>query len=135
MSSSIGKHKPIDTNIPVVTPAGGTSIAYEDPNSPESIMKKATEINVQAIVDQQYDTQVNPYESIKKKEGFNNKYFNFRPTGNSNSKLFILLIFLVLIFYLAPSIKKYGSHNFILIGILISIYLFFISKENNYQLI
>jgi hypothetical protein len=53
-------------NIPIVTAAGGTNIAYKDPNSPESILKKTTELNAQAIVDTKYDANVDPYV----KEGF-----------------------------------------------------------------
>lgn len=53
-------------NIPVVTSAGGTNIAYKDPNSPESILKKTTELNAQVAVDTKYDVAVSPYY----KEGF-----------------------------------------------------------------
>ena len=48
---------PYDTNIPVVTSAGGTSAAYKDPNSPESLMKKATLMQAQAAVDSTYDVK------------------------------------------------------------------------------
>lgn len=44
-------------NIPVVTPGGGTVAAYNDPNSPESIMKKTAESQAQARVDSRYDVK------------------------------------------------------------------------------
>jgi len=44
-----------NANIPVITSAGGTSVAYKDPKSPESIMKKTTLLNAQTVVDTTYD--------------------------------------------------------------------------------
>jgi hypothetical protein len=130
-SLSIGINKPIDTNIPVVTPEGGTSMAYQDPNSPESIMKKTAEANVQAIVDQQYDTQSNPYE--KKKEGFKSKLFRSNKNYSSLSKFFpfnfdflfnIVIILIAIVLYFVPSLKRVNL-IFIVIGIIgISLLLF-----------
>jgi hypothetical protein len=51
----------VDPNIPIVTPNGGSSDAYNDPNSPESIMKKTHTINVQSKTDSKYDVAVSPY--------------------------------------------------------------------------
>lgn len=53
-------------NIPIVTANGGTNVAYKDPNSPESILKKTTELNAQVNIDTKYDVAVSPYY----KEGF-----------------------------------------------------------------
>ena len=44
-------------NVPVITPGGGTTAAYKDPNSPESIMKKVAETQAQANVDSRYDVK------------------------------------------------------------------------------
>ena len=134
-SMPIGINKPIDTNIPVVTPEGGTSMAYQDPNSPESIMKKTAEANVQAIVDQQYDTQSNPYESKKKKEGFKSNKFNFSSLKLSNFDFLFniaIIIFLVILYFI-PSLKKVNM-IFIVIGI-IAIYFLVLSKisEETYR--
>jgi hypothetical protein len=46
-----------DPNVPVVTPGGGTSAAYKDPNSPESIMRKTAETQAQARVDSRFDVK------------------------------------------------------------------------------
>ena len=48
-----------DPNVPIVSPAGGTSSAYKDPNSAESIMRKTAQLNVQSIVDSKYDVKEN----------------------------------------------------------------------------
>lgn len=50
-----------NANIPVVTSEGGTNIAYKDPNSPESILKKTTELNAQVAVDTKFDVATSPY--------------------------------------------------------------------------
>jgi hypothetical protein len=50
-----------NANIPVVTAAGGTNVAYKDPNSPESILKKTTELNAQVVVDTKFDVATSPY--------------------------------------------------------------------------
>ncbi len=42
-------------NVPVVSPGGGTTAAYKDPNSPESIMKKTAVTEAQAQVDSRFD--------------------------------------------------------------------------------
>jgi len=66
-------------NIPVVTASGGSSAAYKDKNSPESIMKALHTLHVQTAVDQKYDVAESPYEddnntkkNKKKGEGFEN---------------------------------------------------------------
>jgi hypothetical protein len=46
-----------DPNIPIVTPGGGTTAAYNDPNSPESLMKKTSETKAQASVDSRFDVK------------------------------------------------------------------------------
>ena len=54
-------------NIPIISSAGGTAVAYKDPNSPESIMKETTLLQAQSIVDTTYDIDL---KAEKKKEGF-----------------------------------------------------------------
>jgi hypothetical protein len=87
-------------------------------------MKKTAEANVQAIVDQQYDTQSNPYE--KKKEGFKSKKLNFSSLKLSNFDFLFniaIIIFLVILYFI-PSLKKVNM-IFIVIGIIgISLLLF-----------
>ncbi len=46
-----------DPNIPIFTPNAGTEAAYRDPNSPESLMKKTVQTDVQSKKDRKYDVQ------------------------------------------------------------------------------
>jgi len=51
----------IDRSMPIVTPAGGTEAAYKDPHSPESILRRTKQVEVQAATDKVYDMPVSPY--------------------------------------------------------------------------
>ena len=62
-------------DVPVISPGGGEASAYKDPNSPESIMRKTKELEVQSVVDRKFDVAQSPYH-----EGFqmsNNKYLQY----------------------------------------------------------
>lgn len=59
-----------DTNIPVVTPAGGTPASSNDPNSPHNMMKKAKTAECQGAQDTMFDTAVNTHESFRGFRGF-----------------------------------------------------------------
>jgi hypothetical protein len=52
-------------NVPVISSAGGTAAAYQDPNSPESIMKKTTLAKAQGQVDTKYDVNLSAVEGFK----------------------------------------------------------------------
>lgn len=85
-----------NANIPIISSAGGTSVAYKDPNSPESIMKATTLLQAQAAVDSTYDVDVS---KIKKKEGFKGlKAFGKRRNDSRILYLFILFILAILFF-------------------------------------
>jgi uncharacterized membrane protein len=75
-------------NIPIISSAGGTSVAYKDPNSPESIMKATTLLQAQAAVDSTYDVDVSKLD--KKKEGF-------RASAKRRNDSRILYLFIVFI--------------------------------------
>lgn len=79
-----------DPNIPIISSAGGTSVAYLDPNSPESIMKKTTLTQAQSKVDTKYDVDLK-----KVKENF----LSFSSCLNSDKKndIYILYIFVTLL--------------------------------------
>lgn len=73
-----------------MTPGGGTTSAYNDPNSPESLMKKTATMNVQAAVDSTYDV----------KEGFRRRF-------RGNSTLASILVFIIiLILFIQGRFKK-----------------------------
>jgi len=78
-------------NIPIISSAGGTSVAYKDPNSPESIMKATTLLQAQAAVDSTYDVDVSKIK--KQNEGF----AAFRALGRRRNDSRILYLFIVFI--------------------------------------
>ncbi len=95
MVSTLPPTPAYDPNIPIVTPQGGTTAAYKDPNSPESIMKRVTETKAQAAVDTKYDVATSPY-----KEGFRSRMRARRTSGNRGTLLtFILFIILALVIF------------------------------------
>lgn len=75
-----------NANIPIISSAGGTAVAYKDPKSPESIMKKTTLLEAQGAVDTMYDVDL-------KKEGFRSRKFSGRL---SVMYAFILLLLIAL---------------------------------------
>jgi hypothetical protein len=82
-----------DANIPIISSAGGTSVAYLDPNSPESIMKKTTLVQAQGRVDTKYDVDLK-----KVKENFSSAS-SASSCLNSDKKndIYILYIFVTLL--------------------------------------
>lgn len=85
-----------NANIPIISSAGGTAVAYKDPNSPESIMKATTLLQAQAAVDSTYDVDVSKLD--KKKEGFRGL---LRKKSRNDSRilyLFVLFILAILFF-------------------------------------
>jgi len=70
-------------NIPIISSAGGTAVAYKDPNSPESIMKKATLVQAQGQVDTKFDVNL-----AAVKEGFQ---------VYTQTDVYILYVFVVLL--------------------------------------
>ena len=83
-------------NIPIISSAGGTSVAYKDPNSPESIMKATTLLQAQAAVDSTYDVDVSKLD--KKKEGF--KAFKaFSKRRNDSRILYLFIVFILALLF------------------------------------
>jgi hypothetical protein len=84
-------------NIPIISSAGGTSLAYKDPNSPESIMKKTTLLQAQTSVDTSYDVDLKKVTKDEKKEGFG----GFRKrrgaaAAGADARILYFFIFLIL---------------------------------------
>ena len=63
--STLPPERQVSRDVPVVTADGATAAAYKDPNSPESIMRRAKTAEVQAAVDSKYDNNTSPYEGFK----------------------------------------------------------------------
>jgi cation transport regulator ChaB len=101
-------------NIPVVTSSGGSSAAYRDKNSPESIMRDLHTLHVQSIVDQKFDVAESPYKDSKKNkgEGFQN------PSSDIVAKIiaiFVLLCWTFLFRYHNILVVKKGKEYLITI--------------------
>lgn len=93
MVSTLPPTPSYNPNVPIVTSAGGTTAAYKDPNSPESILRKTTEVQVQSIVDSQFDVGQSAY-----KQGFTN--FRSKRSGARPTLLtFIILLFILLVVF------------------------------------
>ena len=90
----------INPNVPVVTSAGGTTAAYKDPNSPESILRKTAELQQQAIMDSKFDVNVSAYEKKPKAQGF----IDFHQPSTLNRA--ILLFFHILIVCILVTQKR-----------------------------
>ena len=77
-----------DPIIPIISSAGGTSVAYLDPNSPESIMKKTTLVQAQGRVDTKFDVDLK-----KVKE----KFCSDSLSSDRKNDIYILYIFFSLL--------------------------------------
>ena len=80
-------------NVPVITSAGGTTAAYKDPNSPESILRKTTQTQAQAAVDRKYDVAQTAYT-----QGFKN-FKGGRSGARPTLLTFIILLFIILVIF------------------------------------
>jgi Ca2+/Na+ antiporter len=102
-------------HIPVITSAGGTSVAYKDPNSPESILKKTTEIQVQSTVDTKYDIAIPAHV-----EGFqvNNVTMNI-----------VLIILLLLLYIRLFGVRKYSSILHVLYTLIVICIILYLYKR------
>ena len=96
MASTLPPDPSFNPHIPIISSAGGTPVAYEDPNSPESIMKRTTLVKAQGAVNSKYDVDPSaalpPAQAAQAIEGF---------TMNSNYTyiLFSLILLLFLVKY------------------------------------
>jgi hypothetical protein len=111
-------------NVPVVTPGGGSSLAYKDPNSPESILRNTATLQAQALVDTKYDVNTTGYH-----EGFKlNLRRRHRPYKNSYILVILLTLFLFFIVYKSKKIVL--STGLIILLVLFLEYYYFLKFEN-----
>ena len=95
-----------NANIPVVTSSGGTSAAYKDPNSPESIMKKTTLVQAQTAVDTTYDVN-NDDPAVK--EGYKGLRLRGRGQNDRYISIFFLIAILFITFSRGKTFKAYSK--------------------------
>jgi hypothetical protein len=108
-------------NVPVVTPGGGSSLAYKDPNSPESILRNTATLQAQALVDTKYDVNTSPYH-----EGFK---LNLRRRHRPYNSYILILLTLFLFFIVYKSKKIVLSTGLIILLVLFVEYYFFLKFE------
>jgi hypothetical protein len=89
-----------NANIPIISSAGGTAVAYKDPKSPESIMKKTTLLQAQTTVDTAYDVDLN-----KVKEEFR----GFSGKGIRGGKSILYFFVFLLVIALFTQKKRFGK--------------------------
>ena len=89
-------------NIPIISSAGGTEVAYKNPKSPESIMKKTTLLQAQGAVDTMYDVDL-------QKEGFK----GFR--GFRGPRLYVMYAFILLLLIALFTQKKRAGKMYIVL--------------------
>jgi hypothetical protein len=99
MSTSLPPEPTFNKNVPVISSAGGTADAYNDPKSPESIMRNTAMIEAQTSVNAKYDVNL---EKEKKKEGFK----GLKKPNTMKKKIFIFFSLIALLFITLSNHKK-----------------------------
>jgi len=92
MASTLPAIPSFNKNVPVVTSNGGTLEAYNDPKSPESILRKTAELNAQSKVDSKYDVAASPYH-----DGFIDMPASSRKFAIQTILTIIILVFIFLV--------------------------------------
>ena len=106
-------------NVPVVTPGGGSSLAYKDPNSPESILRNTATLQAQALVDTKYDVATSPYH-----EGFK---LNLRRRRRPFMNPYILLLLTFFLFFIVYKSKKISVSTGIVILLVVFLGYYFLN--------
>jgi hypothetical protein len=108
---------PVNRDIPVVTSAGASSAAYNDPNSPEAIMKKTTLVQAQGITDTRFDVPEDAFQNY---------------TFQTNTPLFLIVTVFCLILFLIllSKCKVRKSIQILFLSTLIVLLLLSMKKKN-----
>ena len=119
--STLPPEREVSRDVPVVTADGATAIAYKDPNSPESIMRRAKTAEVQASVDSKYDNNTSPYEGFKGRRGL---------PSLTPMQFFLVLVSAILIWLYQTSKNRSVRIMSIVLGILVILLFVFYRKVN-----
>ena len=108
-NSTLAPTPSFNPNIPIVSSAGGKKESYNDPNSPESILKKLTTLRAQSAVDTKYDVARSPYYEEE-------KFVNINSPISSPDIIQTLLGFIIALFVILVSYKsfKFSAKLFLL---------------------
>ena len=82
-------------NVPIISKSGGDPNAYNDPNSPESIVKRTAEMNAQVAVDSKYDVASNNFHENKP---VTESFSNYDSPASINIILVLITLLLLLLF-------------------------------------
>ena len=100
--STLPPEPTFNKNVPIISSAGGTADAYNDPKSPESIMRNTAMVEAQTSVNAKYDVDL---EKEKKKEGFKGKK-GLRKPKTMLQKIFMFFSLIALLFITLANHKK-----------------------------
>ena len=105
-------------NVPILTSNGGKAEVYNDPNSPESILKRTTALQVQSTVDTQFDVNVPAYEGFRRFRGGSGSIFR-NPSWLLLYILFAILFFMITRKKAARNYRSIGITTIVAVGILL----------------
>jgi hypothetical protein len=107
-------------NVPIITAHGGKAEVYDNPNSPESIMKRTTALQVQSVVDTKFDINVPSHEGFRRFRGGSGSIVR-NPSWIALYILFGLLLFLLTRKKVAKNYSYIGITTIVAIGFLLYI--------------
>ena len=123
--STIPPTPSFNKNVPVLTSSGGTSAAYKNPNSPESILKKTVELQAQASVDSKFDVNQSPYH-----EPFSS--FGGRSRWTNDPNVVMIFFFGILSAYLSTNkIRLSGKLYMLSIAVLLIFLVIYTYSRND----
>jgi len=105
-------------NVPIITSDGGKQEVYDNPNSPESIMKRTTALQVQSTVDTKFDVNIPAHEGFRRFRGGSGSIFR-NPSWLLLYILFALLFFMITRKKSARNYRSIGITTIVAIGILL----------------
>lgn len=115
MSDTLPPAPAVNRDIPVITSSGGSSAAYNDPSSPESIMKKTTLVQAQGVTDTRFDVPADAFQDY---------------ALVTSIPLWLIFCIFFLILLLLPKSRFRGSVRILLILSLILLLLLSMKKKN-----
>jgi hypothetical protein len=108
----------VNRDVTVITSAGGSNEAYNDPNSPESIMKKVVKTEAQSITDTRFDVPPDAFT-------------NYIPNSNTSLLLICFSVIGIVVFLLATRRIRGPIRTFFLAAAILLLVLSIALKKKN----
>jgi hypothetical protein len=99
------------TEVPSITADAGNPVAYQKPNSPESIARKMAGVQAQATEDTRYDVAME-----KRPEPFVN---GANPMSMLQIVLFLFILFLLFALFVQKTLNKYARGYIVTLALLL----------------